>query len=141
MTGTSDYVLIVEDHAETRAVVQLLVESFGYRARTAAHGRAALDVLERAEALPGLILLDLMMPVMDGWEFLEVLRQDPAWSALPVVVVSASGSVPEGIAGHLGKPMDIDSLKDTLQRFCQTVKARVPASPVVHRISPCPALG
>ena len=80
-------VLVVEDDATTREMLQHLLLQEGWPVRAAENGRAALECL--SESLPQLILLDLLMPEMDGFEFVEQLRSRPEWRALPVVVVTA----------------------------------------------------
>src|SRR5690349_1848715 len=82
------YVLVVEDSTDARQMLASLLEVEGFAVRTAANGREALDQL-RAGPPPCLILLDLMMPVMDGYQFRAEQRQDPGLSPIPVVVVSA----------------------------------------------------
>ncbi len=80
-------VLVVDDDAAVRDLVRVTLEKEGVEVDTAENGRLALDYL--AQALPRLILLDLMMPVMDGFEFLETLKSRPEWASIPVVVVTA----------------------------------------------------
>jgi CheY-like chemotaxis protein len=114
------HILIVEDDAITREAMSMVLEGEGYAVTGAAHGREALDRL-RQGPLPDLILLDLMMPVMDGWEFRAAQRQDPALAGIPVMVVSAASDAPQkavalGAAGFLGKPVELDVLLDAVQR-------------------------
>jgi CheY-like chemotaxis protein len=80
-------VLVVEDDAALRALVRGMLEKEGCVVAEAENGRVALDRV--AENRPELILLDLMMPEMDGFTFIEALRQNEAWRAIPVVVVTA----------------------------------------------------
>jgi CheY-like chemotaxis protein len=80
-------VLIVEDNPQTRELLRRNLANQGWKTLEAENGRIALEQLETA--LPAVILLDLMMPEMDGFEFLNVLRQDGHWHALPVIVVTA----------------------------------------------------
>jgi CheY-like chemotaxis protein len=80
-------VLVVEDDAATRELLRRMLEREGWVVREAAHGRAALAQV--AERRPDLILLDLMMPEMDGFQFLEALRTQAAWRAIPIIVVTA----------------------------------------------------
>jgi CheY-like chemotaxis protein len=80
-------VMVVEDDAETRQVIQRLLEKTGIQVVLAENGRVALERL--AEGQPGLILLDLMMPEMDGFQFVDYVRQHEAWRAIPIVVVTA----------------------------------------------------
>jgi CheY-like chemotaxis protein len=81
-------ILVVEDDPPTREVLSRLLESMGYASRAAVNGRSALDWLAE-HAAPSLILLDLMMPEMDGFEFLRELRRRPAFVDVPVIVVTA----------------------------------------------------
>nr|WP_283809661.1 PAS domain-containing hybrid sensor histidine kinase/response regulator [Lujinxingia vulgaris] len=83
--------LVVEDDDATREIMDRTLQNAGWQTTTAIHGRKAIDHLRtlNADNLPDIILLDLMMPEMDGFEFLEVLRADPALSEIPVIVVTA----------------------------------------------------
>lgn len=111
-------VLIVEDDPDTRRALEHVVKAAGYPVATAEHGQAALDYLLTANDSPGLILLDLMMPVLDGWQFLEEARQNPALSSIPVVVTSAAPDLPTDTAGALRKPLDLDELVGVLHQYC-----------------------
>src|SRR5262249_33833533 len=109
------HVLVVDDNAAVREVMAGALASQGYRASTAADGREALELLRRGP-LPDLILLDLMMPGMDGWEFLRQRRHDAALAAVPVIIVSAldedqARAVALGVAGHLQKPVGVEELR------------------------------
>src|SRR5262249_32298640 len=79
--------LIVDDEPDARTLLRLMLESHGWRVAEAANGKEALVAV--ASHAPELILLDLMMPEMDGFEFLDELRRKPEWRNLPVVVVTA----------------------------------------------------
>jgi CheY-like chemotaxis protein len=79
-------ILVVEDDPDVREAMALLLETEGYEVRTAAEGRDALDQLRSAPA--ALVLLDLMMPVMDGFEFRTQQMQDPEIAEIPVIVIS-----------------------------------------------------
>ena len=92
-----------------------MLESSGYAAALAENGKAALELLVSADPMPDLILLDLMMPVMDGWQFRELQRERPALRDIPVVIISAGGRVEEKAenltaAGWLRKPITIPVL-------------------------------
>ncbi|MGE5754821.1 MAG: response regulator, partial [Planctomycetaceae bacterium] len=89
-------VLIVEDNPDTSRLLTASLEEHGLEVRTAANGREGLERL--AESTPSAIVLDLMMPVMDGFTFLEHVRLDPSWSKVPVVILSARTLVPEEFA-------------------------------------------
>lgn len=114
--------LIVEDDPDVRETLQLIVEDEGVAAVGVANGREAVDYLLSDRARPDLILLDLMMPVMSGVEFLSWRRGQPATIAeVPVVVVSASSArnaartVEEfALRGFLQKPLTLEALTSTL---------------------------
>ena len=96
-------ILVVDDDADLRQTLQLLLGDSGYRVTSAASGQAALDQL-LAGARPDLILLDLMMPEMNGFEFITELRSDPTKRAIPIVVVTAkelSDEDRERLRGHV----------------------------------------
>jgi CheY-like chemotaxis protein len=121
-TESRKSILVVEDDAATREAVTLVLEDEGYAVTAVANGREALLHLRQA-APPNLILLDLMMPVMNGWEFRQQQAQDPALQSIPVVVISADASVPQkaaalGATDYLIKPIDLDQLLEAVQRCC-----------------------
>jgi two-component system, chemotaxis family, chemotaxis protein CheY len=108
-------VLIVEDDADIREVFHEVLSEAGYDVATAVDGRDALDVLAAANALPDVILLDLMMPRMDGYEFRAAQIKDPRLRAIPVVAVSADRTGKQrarqaGICEYLAKPVELDEL-------------------------------
>jgi CheY-like chemotaxis protein len=115
-------VLVVEDDPDIQDVLRLALETAGYPVSTADNGVEAMRQLQAATP-PCLILLDLMMPVMDGWQFRAAQQRDPALAGIPVVVISADGRVPQkaasiGAAGYLGKPVDFDRLVEVVRRYC-----------------------
>ena len=85
--NAGEYILIVEDDFDIREALTQILEEEGYAVREAANGREALDVAARE--LPSLILLDLMMPVMNGWQFRAEQIKDPRLAPVPVLVISA----------------------------------------------------
>jgi DNA-binding response OmpR family regulator len=103
-------VLIVDDDESTLASLGGLLELEGYAVETARDGKEALQRLA-ATAPPGLILLDLRMPVMDGWQFLTERARDATARQTPVVLLS-------GVAGFLSKPIDSARLLACVRRFC-----------------------
>jgi CheY-like chemotaxis protein len=120
------HVLVVDDCPATREILQIILAGEGYCVTSAGDGQEALRQLHHS-SLPDVILLDLAMPVMDGWQFLEQKQQDPALVAVPVVVFSALGDQVErregsAIAGCIVKPLDEDALIDqvvqAVQRLC-----------------------
>ena len=119
-------ILVVDDDPDIRSFISLALGTGGHEVREARNGRDALDLL--AGWRPDAILLDLMMPVMDGWAFRTAQREDPAHAAIPVVVVSASrrvGATLEALApaAVVAKPFDVDALLDTLERVMQRRRA------------------
>jgi CheY-like chemotaxis protein len=116
MRGTEKVVLVIEDDFDIRDAMQEVLQDEGYSVFTADNGAAALDVLGRIPT-PGLVLLDLMMPEMDGHQFLEILREDPRFRTVPVVVVSAGITVAPSIAGYIKKPFDTEVLVETVGRL------------------------
>ena len=85
--AASGTVLLVEDDPEMREMMRLVLKREGWEVQEARHGRQALNCLQ--ETIPDVILLDLMMPEMNGFEFMEELRKPPAWRSIPVIVVTA----------------------------------------------------
>lgn len=113
-------VLIVEDDADLREMIAHLLTLEGLEAASVANGREALDYLRRSDT-PNVILLDLMMPVMDGWEFRREQRADPALAQVPVVVLSAlDGSRASDVRADavLKKPLDFDKLLQLVRSYC-----------------------
>ncbi|MEO6238354.1 MAG: response regulator [Vicinamibacterales bacterium] len=115
-------VMIVEDDPDTREMLERFLELEGFDVRTAANGQIALESL-RADNGLSVILLDLMMPVMNGWQFREAQAGDPRLARIPVVVVSAAGArddIPAIAAdAWLSKPVDLDRLLATIGSVCK----------------------
>ena len=116
--GALPRVLVVEDHADSRELLVEFLELEGYAVEVALHGLEALARLRRGPR-PDVVLLDLMMPKLTGWELMERLRLEPvlARQQLAVVVVSGAGpgrTLPEGIRAVVPKPVDLDGLIATL---------------------------
>jgi two-component system, OmpR family, response regulator CpxR len=112
-------VLVVDDDPDIRETLRFVLEEAGYRVYSAENGREALAVLAEASPLPGLILLDLMMPVMSGDEMLRALKKVHALAQIPVMIVTASGApMPPLASGLLRKPVDLDALLRTVARSC-----------------------
>lgn len=113
-------VLIVEDDPAICDAYRLALEQEGYEIVTAENGKDALAKLRRDRPLPDLILLDLMMPVMNGWEFLQARRTDLELRAVPVVALTCGvgpASLDEAKA-VFDKPMDITELAILVGRHC-----------------------
>lgn len=125
-------VLVVDDDADLRETMVMLLEDEGYQVASAANGREALLYLKRCPP-PCLILLDLMMPLMNGWEFRQRQRQDPALASIPVLVMSAvadSGPPVSSLGAEdcLVKPVSMDVLLDKIRRHCRRVEERSPST-------------
>src|SRR5215471_19200134 len=103
------------DEPDLREAECEFLRALGFRACPAANGLAALEAL-RHVGRPSLILLDLTMPIMNGYEFLRLLRQDDSLEQVPVVVTSAIDELPEGAAYLLRKPYDAHRLQEVLER-------------------------
>ena len=115
----TDYrVLVVEDDEDAREAIVALLQMKGYQAVAAANGCEALQHL-RSAVLPDLIILDLWMPVMDGWQFRAEQLKDARLARVPVIVVSALSDRAEVDANEvLMKPVDLDHLLATVERYC-----------------------
>ena len=110
-------VLIVDDDHDLRQTLSEILNDEGYAVETATNGREALEVLRRCSA-PRVVVLDLMMPVMDGWQLLEELRRDEALARIPVIIISASTRIPRtvGATEILAKPLDYYKLVTSVER-------------------------
>jgi CheY-like chemotaxis protein len=117
---TSPTIFIVEDDVDTREMLEKFLELEGYQVETAANGRQELDRLNHG-LRASVIVLDLMMPVMDGWQFRAEQRRDAALASIPVIVVSASGK--ERLRridadSYLSKPVDLEELLEKITECC-----------------------
>ena len=117
VTTTQAVVLIVDDDEDIRDALKDLLEDEGYRVLTADNGRDALETLAGGAA-PRVILLDLMMPVMDGWQFRIEQKKDPLLAAIPVVVITAAGDVGEMDVDVVPKPIDLERVLGAVARHC-----------------------
>lgn len=111
-------VLVVDDDRDTRDLIGLLLEDAGYQVVTAGNGKEALTALEDG-LRPDAIVLDLMMPVMNGWEFREKVLRDTDFAAIPTVVVTGDTKAAQraaklGAAGYLSKPFEATALLELL---------------------------
>ena len=116
-------VLIVEDDADLREMMAQLLTLEGYHTETVANGREALKYLHEAPR-PDVILLDLMMPIMDGWEFRKRQQDDPALADVPVIVLTALDQAQARASDlngvdFLKKPLDFDRLLELVRRHCR----------------------
>jgi len=119
--GEEPFVLVVDDDSDCRESLQILLESHGIRVRTAANGHQALELV-RSGQIPRLILLDNLMPVMTGEEFLAARKLDPEIASVPVLMVSAwdyfRGKDRElNVQGFAKKPYDPEALVRMVRRY------------------------
>ena len=115
-------VFIVEDDTDTREMLSKFLELEGYNVEAASNGRQALDRLD-AGAAANVIVLDLMMPVMDGWEFRRRQVEDARLREIPTIVVSAAGRdrmAQVSADAYLSKPVDMEELLARVSQFCAT---------------------
>jgi CheY-like chemotaxis protein len=116
-----EHILVVDDDAELREMLSLTLRREGFSVRCATNGAEAIAALENSPACL-LILLDLRMPVMDGWQFLARRAQEPRLGRVPVVVVSAEAvqdTLADGVDACLPKPVDLHELLRTVRRVCR----------------------
>jgi CheY-like chemotaxis protein len=113
---SNPHLMVVEDDADIRDALSDLLANEGYRVTDASDGLRALERLDRGE-LPDLILLDMMMPRLDGRGFLQKVRSTPHWAHLKVLVVSATEvEAPPGVAGVVKKPFEPAQLLQEIAR-------------------------
>ena len=115
-------ILLVEDNSLIRDAVAKLLERAGYTVIATAHGEEALIRLQDSEK-PALILLDLSMPVMDGWQFRRAQTKDARLASIPVVLFSGEDDLPQQAAALqsaaiLEKPVEVEKLLRTVGRLC-----------------------
>jgi len=114
-------ILVIDDDDDIREVLATVLDEAGFRVVTAANGREGLERL-REDPQPDVILLDLMMPEMDGYQFRAEQQRDPALRAIPTLIVTA-GTVTSrvealGAEAILRKPVGLRRLVDTIRGFC-----------------------
>lgn len=118
---TQKTILVVEDDDDIRTSLQEILESLGYNVACARNGKEALECLANSKPLPSLVLLDLMMPVMSGYEFLKRKEVEQSISHVPVVIVSAivdQSQIPaDHVKTYIKKPIDIDRLVEAIEQF------------------------
>lgn len=115
--------LIVEDSRDFQALLRHLFSSEGYSVECALNGKEALELLRSGVRLPDLILLDIMMPVMDGFEFRREQERDAKLAGIPIVVMTAHGDAQVckakiGAKDFIKKPPDMNDLLDVVRSWC-----------------------
>jgi CheY-like chemotaxis protein len=118
-------VLVVDDHPPTVQLVRTALGGLGMEVRTASNGAECLLAVN--EAKPDLIILDVMMPVMDGFQTLEILQKSPETESIPVIMLTARSSDRDvahgwrsGVTSYLTKPFAIDQLVTLVQRVLES---------------------
>lgn len=124
--GRDRLVLVVEDDESIRNVITDVLQEHGFRVAAACNGSEALARLDTAQ--PDVMVLDLLMPVMHGWEFMESYAERTGGRAIPIVVVSVNPALPRsfnrfGVREVVGKPFDIDHLVDAVESAMDTLAA------------------
>jgi CheY-like chemotaxis protein len=117
-------VMIVEDDRDLRESITEVLEDNEYCPIAAANGKEAMEQLKSSSEKPCVILLDIMMPVMDGWQFRAAQERDPELSEIPVIVLTAHGNIEEAESGMhpaacLKKPVALEVLLGTVEQFCR----------------------
>jgi CheY-like chemotaxis protein len=117
-------IVVVDDDEDTRDTIASVLESSGYRVRTATSGRQALDTLAGMPVLPRLVLLDLLMPGMSGDDVVREMKSSPRLAGVPVVLFSGAPELGRrsdqiAAAGWLRKPGNLDDLLDLVERFAR----------------------
>jgi CheY-like chemotaxis protein len=129
-----EIVLVIENDRELRETIQRVLQGEGFQTLGAEHGRCALDLLGLGGPLPAVILLDLLMPVMSGSDFLDCIEKDPRLAGIPIIVVSA---VPDRIdrqrvSRRLRKPVDLDSLLEAVRGVGLSKTGLAPERAMAH---------
>lgn len=120
-------ILVVDDDAEIRDLAELVLRGGGYQVVKAASGWEALDAMRRAQ--PDLVLLDVNMPEMDGWELLRLLKADEAWRNLPIVMFTVKmefrdkvHALQDGAFDYITKPFAYEELLGRIERIFQSLE-------------------
>jgi len=115
-------ILLVEDHEDNRIVYRTILEHYGYTVLLAGDGAEGVRLAR--EARPDLVLMDVSIPVMDGWEATSVLKADPATAAIPVIALTAHALAADraraeevGCDGYLAKPVEPRVVLEEVRRF------------------------
>lgn len=123
-------ILSIEDDAEMRGLIQLIFERQGHRVIGAKRGEFGLEFIKSLK--PDVLLLDLMLPDIDGWEIYRQMKADEQLAAIPVIIVSARSQKQDAAAGHavqdndqfVEKPFEVQHLIDTVDKVLANVSAK-----------------
>lgn len=118
--GPDQYILLVEDDHDISEAIQYILEEENYKVKCLFNGKEALDFLMSTEKTPSLILLDIMMPIMNGYEFREAQLKLPKFADIPTIILSAAGEC-DNMLGFkfkecLKKPLDLDTLIEVVRK-------------------------
>jgi len=125
VTLSNNYVMVVEDDPGVREGLVDVIAGEGYEVESYPDGRFALDRLSRGSELPCVIVLDFLMPGMDGWMFLRERAKDPRLRTIPVLGMSASPHLvdqrgnPAGVDEFLRKPFKVETILSSIKRHCE----------------------
>jgi CheY-like chemotaxis protein len=113
-------VLVIEDDLAIRRTMKDVLEIQGYHVHVASDGKEGTEKLKSLEPEPCVILLDLMMPVMNGWQFLDFQRNDPKYKDIPVVICSAYAESAKAVKpdAFVSKPVQLRDLLGAVKNFC-----------------------
>jgi CheY-like chemotaxis protein len=119
-------ILIAEDHLDSRAALSALLEALGFEVLQAANGREALELAGTAS--PDIVLMDMMMPEMDGFEATRAIRSDPRFGRVPIIAVTAMEGAQTiafgaGVDDYVPKPVDARMLLNKIERLLQQLRA------------------
>ena len=124
---TTRTALVVEDDQIVIMLLEHLLARRGFSVRTARDGRAALDLIESLPAPPELVLLDVMLPYLDGFELIRRIRQNAAWSGVPIIMLTAKSqeqnivrALDSGANDYVVKPFRPEELMARIRRFAKT---------------------
>lgn len=119
-------ILLIDDSEEHQILIEKLYTDAGYKLFKALNGQDGLNLLSeiaRDNQIPAFILLDLAMPVMDGYDFRKAQLADSRWANIPVVILTSDGQIEKktmqmGAAGYIKKPVSVERLLEEAARFC-----------------------
>lgn len=120
MNSICKNVLVIDDDPAIRQTIQDVLEIYGYEVNTASDGLEGIEKLSEMKDIPCVILLDLMMPGMNGWGFLDFQRSNPSYAGVPVIICSAYAESAKSVRAHdiLVKPVQLESLVGAVKAFC-----------------------
>ena len=118
-----NHILLIEDDKDILEVLKDLLESEGYVISCAENGKVAMNFLSASNELPDLILVDLMMPLMNGFEFCQRIVEIDRLKSIPVIVMSADGHIEKkkeqlNVCEYLKKPLDLENVLETISKYC-----------------------